>query len=114
MSSFFYPPKLATRDVILPGMQLVPNALSAASLKNLTLRHSQFSPASLATLLGRRNVLKGFNTTIIVILMSCIDLLTIAWTTEKLRDGLRCVAGTLKHLSLALDFHYLEDYKEDD
>ncbi|KAE9965848.1 hypothetical protein BLS_007360 [Venturia inaequalis] len=109
--SFLCAPKLSSLDVVLPGVQLVRDTPSAALLKNLTLRHTQFSPASLAILLRATNCLGSLQYDYDCDLDElCRSDYVDDW--GRLREGLRCVAGTLKHLSLALDFHCLEDHKE--
>jgi hypothetical protein len=114
--SLLHAPLLGTLDLVLPGMQLDPTLLrDTTSLKTLILRHSQFSPVSLATLLIATKNLETLQYD-----YDCdLDALHRSrykcendW--RRLQEGLKCVAGTLKSLNIALDFHYVEDYKADD
>jgi hypothetical protein len=113
MRTFLHAPLLKTVDVVLPLN--LPLPLRASPLKTLILRHSGFSPASLGTLLAATITLEKLQYDYDCDLdmlhrfqYNCVN----DW--GKLREGLKCVAGTLRHLSIALDFHFLEDYKDDD
>jgi hypothetical protein len=114
--AFLNAPLLVTLDIVLPGVRLgqVP-LLSTTSLKTLILRHSQFSPSSLAILLGATKTLErlqyDYDCDLDALYKSSYDCVN-DW--GNLREGLKSVARTLKHLSIALDFHYWEDYKDDD
>lgn len=95
-------PLLLTIDFVLPGVRLDPLLLpSAASLKTFILRHFEFSQASLATLLKVTNNLEKLQYdydcdlgVLYICRYSCVN------DRGELREGLKCVARTMRYLSI--------------